>query len=601
MITGNIDGVRKRILEELEQIFEIKTAKYSFLDNAIIDIMLKATRELSREISVLVDRRGKVLEVTIGDSSAVSMPLVEMRDNKLSRVRVIHTHPNGNPNLSALDISALVKMKLDAIVAIGVSDEPNVVMGFLTVENQKIHVEATKPMIIEDAQRFNIIDRIIYNEGLILEAEDLEEEEERAVLVGLDTEESLYELRELAKAAEVSVGDFVFQKRATQDNALYVGKGKVSEIRDVLQLSRSNLVITDDELSGSQIRNLEDELGAKVIDRTTLILEIFARRARSREAKLQVELAQLKYRMSRLIGLGSVMSRTGGGIGTRGPGEQQLEIDRRKIRDRVNDLKNELKKVVAVRGVQRENRDQNEIPRISLVGYTNSGKSTLRNALADIASKDALVKNKVLEKDMLFATLDTTTRAISLQDNRLITLTDTVGFIRKLPHDLIEAFKSTLEEVIYSDVLVHVIDASVDDSYGQAIAVDEVLAEIGAGETPRIIAFNKVDKGKSYMTEQIEKLYEGKYPIVDISAKNGTNLNLLLETMSQILPDNMVLIEALIPYDMQKLISLVHQKGTILSEEYEENGTRIQARVPQREIHSYSDYIIGGEDEKPNH
>jgi GTP-binding protein HflX len=602
VITGNIEGVRKRILEELEAIFDIKTEKYSFLNDEIIQIMTKATEELNREISVLIDRKGKVMEVTIGDSSTVSMPLVDLRDSKLSRVRVVHTHPNGNPNLSALDISALVKMKLDAIVAIGVKETPEVVMGFLTVQNQRIHVEGTKPLSLDEAQRFNIIDRILFNEGLLLEAEDLEEEEERAVLVGLDSEESLYELRELAKAAEVSVGELLYQKRATQDNAYYVGKGKVSEIRDALQLSRSNMVIADDELSGSQIRNLEDELGVKVIDRTTLILEIFAKRARSKEAKLQVELAQLKYRMSRLIGLGTVMSRTGGGIGTRGPGEQKLEIDRRKIRERVNDLKNELKKVVAIRSVQRENRNQNEIPRISLVGYTNSGKSTLRNALADLASKDAVVKEKVLEKDMLFATLDTTTRALSLENNRVVTLTDTVGFVRKLPHDLVEAFKSTLEEVIYSDLLVHVIDGSVDDCLKQAAAVDEVLNEIGAGETRRIIAINKIDKGKSYITEQVEELYEGKYPIIEISAKNGTNLKELMVLFNEVLPDHLLEIEALIPYDQQKLISSVHESGVLLHESYEELGTKIRAKILKKDFVKFEPFIIeGGDHAESNH
>lgn len=595
MITGYIEGVRNRILEELEAIFEIKTAKYAFLDTAIVDIMLKITKELDREISVLVDRKGKVLEVTVGDSSAVSMPLVELRDNKLSRVRVVHTHPNGNPKLSALDISALIKMKLDSIIAIGASDHPQVVMGFLTVENQKIHVEATTPMELDDAYRFNVLDRITYNERLLQEAEDLEEDEERAVLVGLDSEDSLVELRELAKAADVPVGDVVFQKRATQDNATYVGKGKVQEIGEALQLSRSNMVIVDDELSGSQIRNLEDELGVKVIDRTTLILEIFARRARSREAKLQVELAQLKYRMSRLIGLGTVMSRTGGGIGTRGPGEQKLEIDRRKIRDRVNDLKNELKKVVAIRSVQRESRDQNGIPRVSLVGYTNSGKSTLRNALAEMASKDAIVKNKVLEKDMLFATLDTTTRAIALRDSRVVTVTDTVGFIRKLPHDLVEAFKSTLEEVVYSDLLIHVIDGSVDDCYSQAVTVDQVLEEIGAGEGMRIIAINKVDKGKSYMTEELTKLYGDKYPIIEISAKMGTNLKALIELLSDTLPDDLVTLELLIPYDMQKLAAQIHDKGNVISEEYGEEGTLIQAKLPKKEVHLYEKFRRGGE------
>jgi len=601
VITGNIDGVRKRILDELEEIFEIKTEKYSFVHEEIIAIMVKATNELNREISVLVDRKGKVLEVTVGDSSTVSLPLVDLRDNKLSRVRVVHTHPNGNPNLSALDISALVKMKLDAIVAIGVKEHPEVVMGFLTVENQKVHVEATKPLSLEDAQRFNIQDRILYNEGLLLEAEDLEEDEERAVLIGLDSEDSLVELQELAKAAEVSVGEIMYQKRATQDNAYYVGKGKVSEIRDALQLTRSNMVIADDELTGSQIRNLEDELGVKVIDRTTLILEIFAKRARSREAKLQVELAQLKYRMSRLIGLGTVMSRTGGGIGTRGPGEQKLEIDRRKIRDRVNDLRNELKKVVAIRSVQRENRNQNEIPRISLVGYTNSGKSTLRNAMADMASKDALVKNKVLEKDMLFATLDTTTRALSLEDKRVITVTDTVGFVRKLPHDLIEAFKSTLEEVIYSDVLVHVIDGSVDDCYGQALAVDEVLAEIGADNAHRIIAINKIDKGKSYKVEEVEKLYEGQYPIIEISAKNGTRLKELLSLISEVLPDHMVEIRALIPYAMQKLMGVIHDFGILQEESYEEEGTLVVAKIPRKELQKFEAYLIGGSELEESH
>jgi len=601
MITGNVDGVKKRILSELEQIFEFKTAKYSFLNIEIIEIMVRVTKEINREISVLVDRKGKILEVTIGDSSAVSLPLVDLRDNKLSRVRVIHTHPNGNPRLSALDISALIRMKLDSIVAIGVSEEPQVVMGFLTVENQRVQVEATKPLSLDEAQSFNVMDRIVFNEGLLLEAKDLEEEEERAVLIGLESEDSLIELRELCKAVDVPVGDVVFQKRATQDNAYYVGSGKVREIGDVLQLTRSNLVIADDELSGSQIRNLEDELGTKVIDRTTLILEIFARRAKSKEAKLQVELAQLKYRMSRLIGLGTVMSRTGGGIGTKGPGEQKLEIDRRKIRGRANDLNKELKKIVAIRGVQRENRDQNEIPRVSLVGYTNSGKSTLRNALADIASRDALVKNKVLEKDMLFATLDTTTRAITIKDNRLITLTDTVGFIRKLPHDLIEAFKSTLEEVIYSDLLVHVIDASIDDCFGQAVTVDEVLEEIGAGETDRIIALNKVDKGKSYMTEEIIRHYAGKYPVIDISAKNGSNLNALIDIISTVLPENMVTIEAVIPYGMEKLVSVIHERGTIISEEYLDEGTKIKAKIPNREKYLYEEYLLGGRDEKPNH
>ena len=594
MITGNIDGVRKRILEDLEKILDVKTAKYSYANPEIIEIMMKATRELDREISVLIDRRGMVVEVAVGDSSTVSMPLVDLRDNKLSRVRVIHTHPNGNPNLSALDFSALIKMKLDAIVAIGVKEDPEVVMGFLTVADERVHVEATKPLDLDAAQRFNIIDRIKFNESMLAQAKDLEEEDERAVLIGLDTLDSLDELKELALAADVTTGEIIFQNRASQDNSFYIGRGKVNEVRDALQLTRSNMVIADDELSGSQIRNLEDELGVKVIDRTTLILEIFAKRARTREAKLQVELAQHKYRMTRLIGLGLIMSRTGGGIGTRGPGEQKLEIDRRKIRDRVHDLKNELKKVEAIREVQMEKRMENDTPWITLVGYTNSGKSTLRNALADMASRDDLVKTKVLEKNMLFATLDPTTRAISLEDNRVVTITDTVGFIRKLPHDLVEAFKSTLEEVTASNLLIHVIDASVDDCYQQVLAVDQVLEEIGAKDKDMIIVFNKIDQGKSYKVEEVIEHYDGKHPVVEISAKNGTNLSLLLDVISKELPDNSIYIEALIPYDQQKLVAFIHENGQILQEEYQDHGTRIEAKIKKRDFHLYEDYRIEG-------
>ncbi len=597
MITGNIDGVRKRILEELELIFDVRTPKDSYADPEIVEIMIKATKELDREISVLIDRRGMVLEVAVGDSSSVSMPLVELRERKLSKVRVIHTHPNGNPNLSALDLSALLKMKLDAIVAIGVKEDPEVVMGFLTVEDERVHVEATKPMDLEMALRFNILERIKYNESMLDQAKDLEEEEERAVLIGMDTLDSLDELKELALAADVSTGEIIFQNRTSQDNSFYIGRGKVGEVRDALQLSRSNMVIADDELTGSQIRNLEDELGVKVIDRTTLILEIFARRAKTREAKLQVELAQHKYRMTRLIGFGLIMSRTGGGIGTRGPGEQKLEIDRRKIRDRVHDLKNELKKVEAIREVQMEKRMENDTPWVTLVGYTNSGKSTLRNSLADMASRDDLVKTKVEEKNMLFATLDPTTRAISLEDNRVITLTDTVGFIRKLPHDLVEAFKSTLEEVTSSNLLLHVIDASVDDCYEQVLAVDQVLLEIGASDKDMIIVFNKIDQGKSYKTEDIIEHYRGRHPVIEVSAKNGTNLQALLELMARELPDNSVEIHALIPYEQQKLVALIHENGLIIEEDFEENGTKIHAKVKKRDLHLYENYLIEGERE----
>ena len=280
----------------------------------------------------------------------------------------------------------------------------------------------------------------------------------------------------LHSACDIPVLDTVYQSRSKIDPAFFIGKGKVLEIASLRQTKRANLIIFDDELSGSQVRNLENATGAKVIDRTTLILEIFARRAKSKESKIQVELAQLKYRKSRLQGLGTVLSRTGGGIGTRGPGEKKLETDRRHINETIYDLNDELKKIKKNRDVQREKRNKESIPNISLVGYTNAGKSTLRNALCEMAAvKENKGKEKVFEADMLFATLDITTRAIVLKNKGLVTLTDTVGFVRKLPHDLVEAFKSTLEEVLYADLLCHVVDASSDVALEQMEAVEEVL------------------------------------------------------------------------------------------------------------------------------
>lgn len=594
MISGNIDGIRKRILDELETIFEIKTPKYQIASQEITDLISRLSIETEREISVAIDRRGKVQEVTIGDSSSVSLPLLDVKERKLSGTRIIHTHPNGNPRLSALDVSALVKMKLDCIAAIGLGEEPAMVIGFLTVDEGRLAAQATQPMDIQSALSFDILDRITFNETLMKQGESISEPEERAVLAGIDTEDSLEELRELAKACNLPVGDIIIQNRERPDNAFYVGSGKVREIGERLQLTRSNVVIFDDELTGTQIRNLEEQLGVKVIDRTTLILEIFARRARSREAKLQVELAQLKYRMNRLIGLGTVMSRTGGGIGTKGPGETKLEIDRRRIREKVTDLTRELSKITGVREVQRENRETNEIQKVSLVGYTNAGKSTLRNALYEISSKDSIVKEKVFEADMLFATLDTTTRAIALRDKRIITLTDTVGFVRKLPHDIIEAFKSTLEEVVFSDLLVHVIDASSDDAYKQAITVDSVLEEIGCGDKDMIIALNKVDKGLSYVVEDIRELYEGKHKIIEISAKNGKNLDELLDMIMEALPRTHSAIEVLVPYSEQKLLSSIRARGTVIAEEYREDGTYVKAEVPDRDLYMYEKFLVGG-------
>ena len=297
-----------------------------------------------------------------------------MSEHKLAGVRIIHTHPNGNSTLSALDISALLKLKLDAIVAVGVLDGRIIdfSIGTLMIYNDNLTTEEERNLSFEKMSEINILDKIRYIESLVKNNDIIEDKTEKAILVGSDTKESLIELSELADACDIPVLETVFQSRPKIDPAFFIGKGKVLEIASMRQKLKANLVIFDDELSGSQVRNLENAIGAKVIDRTTLILEIFARRAKTKEANIQVELAQLKYRMSRLQGLGTVLSRTGGGIGTIGPGEKKLEFDRRHIEERIFDLTKELKKIKKVREVQRGKRTKERIPRVSLVGYTNA-------------------------------------------------------------------------------------------------------------------------------------------------------------------------------------------------------------------------------------
>lgn len=595
MILGNIDGIKNSILEQLEEIYEMKIPKYNILTEELVYLISYVTGVINREISVAIDRRGKIISVAVGDSSTVELPLIDIKEGKLAGVRVIHTHPGGNSRLSMIDISALMKLKLDCMAAVGVQDNGNITditLGFCSVYDDLLKPEILGPIAIDKVVEFNLSDKLKYIQDII-KRENIEEDlSERAIIVGIDSEESLEELSELAKACDVQCIYSVYQKKDKVDTAFYVGSGKLEEINLIKQSLSANLVIFDDELTGSQVRNLEEILGVKVIDRTTLILEIFARRARSREAKIQVELAQLKYRATRLMGLGSILSRTGGGIGTRGPGEKKLEIDRRRIRERVHDLTKELEKVRKNREIQREKRTNENIPKISLVGYTNAGKSTLRNNLCSIAApNDSIKKEDVFEADMLFATLDVTTRAIVLPDNRMATLTDTVGFVRKLPHDLVEAFKSTLEEVVYSDLLLHVIDASNENAIKQIEAVNNVLIELGANDKPTILVINKIDKSSKEDIEFIKKKYSNLQS-VEISAKNNMNLNILLEDMCSNLPNNLKTAEYIIPYTNQGEVAYLHRNSKIKEEEFLEEGTRIVAEVDNITYNKYVKYKV---------
>ncbi|MFL0194626.1 GTPase HflX [Clostridium sp. WILCCON 0269] len=589
MIYGNTDGIKKSILDELEEMYNIKVSKDNICDTEILEILCKNTMYLNREISVIINRKGKVISISVGDSNSVNIEEVYVSKNKLSGIRMVHTHPNGNSQLSEVDISALINLRLDCISAIGVNHKgpTGMSLGFCSIKDNSIESEVLVNLTPEDAINYNVLRKINEVEESIKKRDVLEEAGERAILVGTDSEESLDELEELAKACNVKALEKIFQKRTIMDTAFYVGKGKLDEIRLTAQVCNANLIIFDDEISGSQVRNLEENLKIKVIDRTTLILHIFATRAKSKESKLQVELAQLKYRLARLSGFGIMLSRTGGGIGTRGPGEKKLETDKRHIRERIYEINRELKKIKGVRKIQREKR--NEIHKVSLVGYTNSGKSTLRNKLCEIAvPKESIHKDKVFEADMLFATLDTTTRAVELKDGRIITITDTVGFINKLPHDLVEAFKSTLEEVYYSDLLLHVVDVSSDNAYQHIEAVNKVLAQLGVIDKPILLVLNKIDKGETdcikSQCNDIEKIC--------ISAKYGINLEELLEKVSYMLPRSIKKVQYLIPYTEQAAVAFIHRNCKIEQEDYREDGTYISALVDEEVYNKCIKFIV---------
>ena len=407
------------------------------------------------------------------------------------------------------------------------------------------------------------------------------EEKERVILVGVcvsdgdDTEVSLKELAELVKTAGAETVEVMIQNREAVHPGTYVGKGKIEEIATMLALHDADGIVCDDELSPAQMKNLEDALQCKVMDRTMVILDIFAQHARTGEGKLQVELAQLKYRATRLIGSYSAMSRIGGGaagasggIGTRGPGEKKLEVDRRLIKARIAQLNRELEQVKKNREVARAMRERNRTSVIAIVGYTNAGKSTLLNTLTDAG---------VLEENKLFATLDTTTRVLKLESKEQVLLTDTVGFIRKLPHHLIDAFRSTLEEAKYADMILHVVDASNPDMDGQMHIVYETLRNLGVKDKPVITAFNKQDLVA--VPEACRDLKADR--VVKISAKHGKGLPELLEVIAELLRESKVYIEKTISYAEGNRLALVRKYGELLAEEYVAEGTAIKAYVPK--------------------
>lgn len=420
--------------------------------------------------------------------------------------------------------------------------------------------------------------------------EKREEKQERVILAGVHTgrrdelndttDASIRELEELVQTAGGLVVGAMVQNKAELESATYMGEGKLEELKNAVDGLAADCVVFDDELSSVQMRNITDALGVKVLDRSMLILDIFAMRAKSGEGKLQVELAQLKYRLPRLRGFGEQMSRTGAGIGTRGPGETRLESDRRHIRRRISALEEEIAELKKHRDLIRKRRKKDGVITVALVGYTNAGKSLLLNSLTDA---------DVFSEDKLFATLDPTSRGITLEDNRKILLVDTVGFIRKLPHHLIEAFKSTLEEAVVADVLVHVIDAVEDERDDRIMVVEQVLSEIGAAGKPVIAAFNKCDliEDKSaipVLCKCVTSVY--------ISAKYKDNLDKLMEAIADAAPGKKQRISVCLPYSEGAMVNILHEKQKVLSEEYIDEGTKMTLLVDAQMYESLRKYQI---------
>ena len=579
-VNGNLTGIKNTIIERIAAIYDIEMDQSEFASAELIEALSSLTGEIGKEISVYVSRSGSIVDVSVGDSSKVSLPNMRLvrNEDRLCGVRCIHTHPNGDGRLSGVDIGTLRSSKLDCMAALGVLDgKPTQLyaayLGDLIEESdtyEALVYGPLRPLKLPQkaliAEIFNSDDRFRSVTKVVEDAES-----ERAILVGMENSEgydTLEELAELAKTAGATVLNKVYTRRRAIDNATYIGSGKAEELALMRSELEADLFIFDDELSAIQLRSLEEILGARIIDRTTLILDIFAARATSREGKLQVELAQMRYRLPRLLGQGQVLSRLGGGIGTRGPGEKKLEIDRRRIRRRIYELETELSEIEKQRGLRRESRKANRIPLVALVGYTNAGKSTLLNRLTN---------SDVLAKDMLFATLDPVVRQITLPGGTEALLSDTVGFINKLPHDLVKAFKSTLEEVSAADLILHVIDYSSPYHEKQMQVVDEVLAGLDAADIPTIRVFNKIDKATEPAPSQSgEQLC--------ISAKQGHGIDALFSSIEQALNSARQEIVLIVPYSKYEAVSFIRERGMLLEEEHLDSGTRIKARLDSADI-----------------
>ena len=596
-VNGDLGNIKAHLLEKLKALYDLSVPIGQLSTHELNERMLEITDILDREVAVYMNRQGRIVQVSLGDADTVDLPEVQRQarsEHGLSGIRCVHTHPSGDVRLSEPDLSSLRRLRFDCMAAIGRKDDKVIgSMGFFTGDLQEdgtpvlsIYGPAAEKTL--DQINLNMLIRVVNKKLNALTTKSTADDEERAILAGVERtshtlwsiEESMAELERLADTAgAVIVGRFT-QRKEKPDAALFLGKGKVSEIAMEIQNTDATLLILDDELTPSQQHNLEQILGIKVIDRTALILDIFAQRARSREGKLQVELAQLKYNLPRLGGQGLVLSRLGGGIGTRGPGETKLEVDRRRIYTKIHDIERQIEGLRKNRGLHRTRRKESRIPLVALVGYTNAGKSTLLNKLTD---------SEVFAEDKLFATLDPTTRHLVLPEKQEILLTDTVGFIQKLPHTLVTAFWATLEEVQEADLLLHVVDCSNENYEQQIEAVIEVLKELKAEDKPTLFVFNKADRIASpHLREQMMHDREA----ICISAATGENLDELQHRIEGFFQESQVSLTLLVPFSDGGIITQLHALNAVRETDYVAEGTKLIVSLPLSEKDRFISYEI---------
>ena len=603
-VLGNTKGLKEVVLKQLEALQDLQVPVSQLVSDELAVKMMQLSQQINREISVYVSRSGQVINVALGNSGTVELPLMDGRRgaSRLSGIRCLHTHPGGTSELSGIDLSALKNNKFDLMAALSCkgTDFLQTQLNFAMIvgfsNDQQPLCEEYGPLSLSEAAGI-FLPNLIASVEKTLEKQSGDgnittaETREKAMLVALEygnnqglwsCEDSIDELKQLADTAGAMVVGSFIQKRPKPDPAFFIGKGKVQELALFGQQEDVDLCIFDDELSPAQQRNIEQALGIRVLDRTALILDIFAQRARTNEGKLQVELAQLQYQLPRIMGQGLVLSRLGGGIGTRGPGETKLEVDRRRIRERIAYIKECISGVQSVRSLHQANRVKNQVQTLCLVGYTNAGKSTLLNTLT---------KSDIYAKDQLFATLDPTTRQLELPDKRIATLTDTVGFIQRLPHQLVAAFKSTLEVVCEADLLLHVVDLSHPLYKEQSEAVYKVLQEIGASDKTMLTVYNKIDKLPE--DSGLLKRLEQEENSVCLSAKSGYGIPKLLEAIVEHLKLKTMEAAFLVPYSASgKITAALHTAGTVLQEEYQDQGVYLKVRLDLEEVKKFEQYLI---------